>query len=159
MSNCHIENSVFLGVFVSKSDVGVSTIVGSAVFNILCIIGVCALFAGRETKLTWWPLFRDSSYYLLSVVTLIAVAYDERVEWWESVILVVLYLFYILLMVLNRDGQLCFELYPPYTKCCIYQVYLSTFCGVQTLTNLDTEISKVVISQDERSFSCKFCLI
>lgn len=35
------------GVFITKGDVGVGTIVGSAVFNILCIIGVCGFFAGQ----------------------------------------------------------------------------------------------------------------
>uniref|UniRef100_A0A8C7XS16 Solute carrier family 24 member 3 n=2 Tax=Oryzias sinensis TaxID=183150 RepID=A0A8C7XS16_9TELE len=34
-----------IGVFITKGDVGVGTIVGSAVFNILCIIGVCGLFS------------------------------------------------------------------------------------------------------------------
>lgn len=33
------------GVFITKGDVGVGTIVGSAVFNILCIIGVCGIFS------------------------------------------------------------------------------------------------------------------
>ncbi|EMP32643.1 Sodium/potassium/calcium exchanger 3, partial [Chelonia mydas] len=37
-----------IGVFITKGDVGVGTIVGSAVFNILCIIGVCGLFAGQN---------------------------------------------------------------------------------------------------------------
>uniref|UniRef100_A0A673BDA6 Solute carrier family 24 member 3 n=1 Tax=Sphaeramia orbicularis TaxID=375764 RepID=A0A673BDA6_9TELE len=36
-----------IGVFITKGDVGVGTIVGSAVFNILCIIGVCGFFAGQ----------------------------------------------------------------------------------------------------------------
>uniref|UniRef100_A0A8C2EUW7 Sodium/calcium exchanger membrane region domain-containing protein n=2 Tax=Cyprinus carpio TaxID=7962 RepID=A0A8C2EUW7_CYPCA len=34
-----------IGVFITKGDVGVGTIVGSAVFNILVIIGVCGIFA------------------------------------------------------------------------------------------------------------------
>ena len=38
---------VFAGVFIAKGDVGVGTIVGSAVFNILVIIGLCGLFAGQ----------------------------------------------------------------------------------------------------------------
>ena len=33
----------FMGRFVSKSDVGFGTIVGSAVFNVLFVIGLCAL--------------------------------------------------------------------------------------------------------------------
>ncbi|CAL8355432.1 unnamed protein product [Boreogadus saida] len=41
-------NRVVYGVFITKGDVGVGTIVGSAVFNILCIIGVCGLFAGQH---------------------------------------------------------------------------------------------------------------
>jgi Ca2+/Na+ antiporter len=33
-----------LGIFVAKGDVGVGTIVGSAVFNIVCVIGMCGMF-------------------------------------------------------------------------------------------------------------------
>lgn len=39
--------SLCAGVFITHGDVGVGTIVGSAVFNILCIIGVCGIFAGQ----------------------------------------------------------------------------------------------------------------
>uniref|UniRef100_A0A8C3A9V1 Solute carrier family 24 member 3 n=1 Tax=Cyclopterus lumpus TaxID=8103 RepID=A0A8C3A9V1_CYCLU len=52
-----------IGVFITKGDVGVGTIVGSAVFNILCIIGVCGIFAVQTIHLTRWPLLRDSTYY------------------------------------------------------------------------------------------------
>lgn len=34
----------YLGIFVAKGDVGVGTIVGSAVFNVVCVIGICGLF-------------------------------------------------------------------------------------------------------------------
>lgn len=37
-----------IGVFIAKSDVGIGTIVGSAVFNILFVISVCS-FAAKET--------------------------------------------------------------------------------------------------------------
>ena len=43
-----LKNSIFdlfLGVFVSQSDVGIGTIVGSAVFNVLFVIGMCAIFS------------------------------------------------------------------------------------------------------------------
>uniref|UniRef100_A0A3B3QFR5 Solute carrier family 24 member 4 n=1 Tax=Paramormyrops kingsleyae TaxID=1676925 RepID=A0A3B3QFR5_9TELE len=63
-----------IGVFITHGDVGVGTIVGSAVFNILCIIGVCGIFAGQVVMLTWWSVFRDSFYYTLSVVALIVVS-------------------------------------------------------------------------------------
>jgi Ca2+/Na+ antiporter len=45
-------HSVFVGVFIAKNDVGVGTIVGSAVFNILFIIGTCSIFAGMVRNST-----------------------------------------------------------------------------------------------------------
>ncbi|XP_043916090.1 sodium/potassium/calcium exchanger 3 [Protopterus annectens] len=98
-----------IGVFITKGDVGVGTIVGSAVFNILCIIGVCGLFAGQVVLLSWWPLIRDSSYYTLSVVALIVFIHDEKVSWWESLILVSMYFFYIVIMKYNSCMHNYFE--------------------------------------------------
>uniref|UniRef100_A0A8C8S1D1 Solute carrier family 24 member 3 n=1 Tax=Pelusios castaneus TaxID=367368 RepID=A0A8C8S1D1_9SAUR len=87
-----------IGVFITKGDVGVGTIVGSAVFNILCIIGVCGLFAGQVVALSSWSLLRDSTYYTLSVVALIL-----------SLVLVLMYFIYILIMKFNSSIQHCFE--------------------------------------------------
>ncbi|XP_061102887.1 sodium/potassium/calcium exchanger 4a [Conger conger] len=94
-----------IGVFITHGDVGVGTIVGSAVFNILCIIGVCGIFAGQVVYLTRWAVFRDSFYYILSVVLLIVFIYDEKIVWWESMILVVMYAGYILIMKFNTSMQ------------------------------------------------------
>ncbi|XP_026197587.1 sodium/potassium/calcium exchanger 4 isoform X3 [Anabas testudineus] len=94
-----------IGVFITHGDVGVGTIVGSAVFNILCIIGVCGIFAGQVVMLTWWAVFRDSFYYILSVVALIAFIYDDKIVWWESLVLVVMYAGYILVMKFNSSMQ------------------------------------------------------
>ncbi|XP_037100454.1 sodium/potassium/calcium exchanger 4 isoform X1 [Syngnathus acus] len=97
-----------IGVFITHGDVGVGTIVGSAVFNILCIIGVCGIFAGQVVVLTWWPVFRDSFYYILAVIALIAFIYDEKIVWWESLVLVVMYVGYILIMKFNSSMQAFF---------------------------------------------------
>jgi len=56
----------FIGTF-RMSDVGFGTIVGSAVFNILFVIGMCAVSANEPLALTWWPLARDCTYYTLSL--------------------------------------------------------------------------------------------
>ncbi|KAL2099019.1 hypothetical protein ACEWY4_005499 [Coilia grayii] len=94
-----------IGVFITHGDVGVGTIVGSAVFNILCIIGVCGIFAGQVVFLTKYAVFRDSFYYTLSVVALIAFIYDEKIVWWESLVLVVMYVGYIVIMKFNTKIQ------------------------------------------------------
>uniref|UniRef100_A0A670K4U3 Solute carrier family 24 member 3 n=1 Tax=Podarcis muralis TaxID=64176 RepID=A0A670K4U3_PODMU len=95
-----------IGVFITKGDVGVGTIVGSAVFNILCIIGVCGLFAGQIVALSSWCLLRDSMYYTCSVVALILVSAQRS---WESLILVLMYAVYILIMKFNASLQHIFE--------------------------------------------------
>jgi Ca2+/Na+ antiporter len=45
-------------------DVGIGTIVGSAVFNILFVIGMCTLFSKTVLQLTWWPFFRNRTFSL-----------------------------------------------------------------------------------------------
>ncbi|XP_023281681.1 sodium/potassium/calcium exchanger 3-like [Seriola lalandi dorsalis] len=90
-----------IGVFITKGDVGVGTIVGSAVFNILCIIGVCGIFTVQTIRLSCWPLLRDSIYYTLSISALIVFIYDEKVVWWEALTLILMYFVYILIMKMN----------------------------------------------------------
>uniref|UniRef100_A0A8C3XN76 Solute carrier family 24 member 4 n=1 Tax=Chelydra serpentina TaxID=8475 RepID=A0A8C3XN76_CHESE len=99
-----------IGVFITHGDVGVGTIVGSAVFNILCIIGVCGIFAGQVVRLTWWSVFRDSVYYTLSVILLIIVSVPLNISGWESLILIVMYFFYILIMKYNVKMQKLFTI-------------------------------------------------
>ncbi|MBN3304796.1 NCKX3 protein, partial [Amia calva] len=98
-----------IGVFITKGDVGVGTIVGSAVFNILCIIGVCGIFAGQAVHLSCWTLLRDSAFYTLSVAALIVFIHDEKVSWWESLILISMYLVYIMIMKFNSTAQRYFD--------------------------------------------------
>ena len=68
----------FMGVFVAKSSVGFGTIVGSAVFNVLFVIGMCAMFSKDILVLTWWPLFRDCTYYAFSLEILAYFGFTKR---------------------------------------------------------------------------------
>ena len=97
-----------IGVFITKSDIGLGTIVGSAVFNILFIVAICGLFAGSVLRLTPWPLLRDCTCYLLSVAALIAVSYDKKVYWYEALVLVTMYLLYVVIMYFNTTLEGCF---------------------------------------------------
>ncbi|XP_043933916.1 sodium/potassium/calcium exchanger 1-like [Protopterus annectens] len=90
-----------IGVFISHSNVGIGTIVGSAVFNILFVIGMCALFSREILNLTWWPLFRDVSFYILDLVMLIVFFLDNFIAWWESILLLSGYGCYVCFMKCN----------------------------------------------------------
>ena len=98
-----------IGVFITKSDIGIGTIVGSAVFNILFIVAICGLFARSVLRLTPWPLLRDCTCYLLSIAALIAVSYDKKVYWYEAVVLVTMYLLYVVIMYFNTSLEGCFD--------------------------------------------------
>lgn len=78
------------------------TIVGSAVFNIMIIVGVTAICAGQTLDITPYPFARDCAFYTLSIGMLVAFVYDGKVYWWESVILLCGYVLYIGYMTQNQ---------------------------------------------------------
>jgi Ca2+/Na+ antiporter len=64
--------SLFSAIQEPSTATGFGTIVGSAVFNVLFVIAACALLAKETLHLTWWPLFRDVTYYSISLAVLAA---------------------------------------------------------------------------------------
>lgn len=82
-----------IGTFVTEGDLGVGTIVGSAVFNILAVPACCALFANQvntearfDAILSYFSIINDHLWhpyrYLILGVELGVVA---RVTWYVSV--------------------------------------------------------------------------
>ncbi|XP_077424911.1 sodium/potassium/calcium exchanger 1-like isoform X1 [Vanacampus margaritifer] len=98
-----------IGVFIAHSNVGIGTIVGSAVFNILFVIGMCALFSREVLHLTWWPLFRDVSFYIVDLILLIIFFLDNVIMWWESLMLVASYTLYVTFMKFNGQIEHVFK--------------------------------------------------
>ncbi|KAK3922927.1 Sodium/potassium/calcium exchanger 5 [Frankliniella fusca] len=92
-----------VGTFVTEGDIGVGAVVGSAVFNILAVPACCGLFAGTAVALDWWPVTRDCAAYGVTVVLLILTLRDGRVEWYEALLLVSVYLLYLLAMCYNSS--------------------------------------------------------
>jgi len=75
----------FISIFITHTDVGVGTIVGSEMFNILCIVGgsiMCVPDPPLHVKMV--PFCRDSFFYGLSVVMLYWVLYDGIVSMVEA---------------------------------------------------------------------------
>lgn len=75
------------------SDIGAGTIVGSAIFNILVIIGASAMF--RRAKLTWQPVIRDMLFYCISIVALLISFKDGQITLIEALSFVGIYAIYI----------------------------------------------------------------
>ena len=86
------------------SDVGIGTIVGSAVFNILIIISLSALFSGQKLamQLDWKPLTRDCIFYAFSIIMFITFSWDGQFTIYEAILMLLLYVSYIALMFVNK---------------------------------------------------------
>lgn len=94
-----------IGVF-AGSDIGIGTIVGSAVFNLIAIPGVCGFVAyfclDKMPKISSFPIIRDSLFYVVTVIALIFSIKDNNVDLWENKSIFKLYLIICLCLGLNR---------------------------------------------------------
>lgn len=77
------------------------TIVGSAVFNVLFVIALCALISTTVCELDAYPIVRDAGFYCIAVAVLFTIIYDQRVYWYEGLALVLLYVVYVLILKFN----------------------------------------------------------
>ncbi|XP_050424111.1 sodium/potassium/calcium exchanger 3-like [Adelges cooleyi] len=87
-----------IGTFLTESDLGVGTVVGSAVYNTLGVSACAGLAARKAIELEKWPLIRDSGVYVVSVMILAAVVVDGVIMWYEAFLMLVMYFGYFLLM-------------------------------------------------------------
>lgn len=87
-----------IGVFVSFDDLEIGTMVGSEGFHIMFVIGVCALIAKAPLTLGKWPLLRDCTSFSISLLTLMYFSLDNKIFWWEALILFLIYVTYAVFM-------------------------------------------------------------
>ena len=85
----------FIAVFKpgEHSDIGMGTIVGSALFNVLAIIGAVAFI--RTAKVLWQPLVRDMLFYSISIGLLLWSFMDGVIDLTEASVFLVMYVVYI----------------------------------------------------------------
>ncbi|XP_033332740.2 putative sodium/potassium/calcium exchanger CG1090 isoform X1 [Megalopta genalis] len=93
--------TVVIGVFFAKDDIGVSGVIGSAVFNIMFVISVCGLCTSTVSKLNWWPLCRDCFFYAVSILVMLGTIYNESISWMESLFMLIMYGVYCIALAFN----------------------------------------------------------
>lgn len=84
------------------NSIGIGTIVGSAMFNILVIVAMAAAATTEVLDIDWRPVVRDCSFYGVSIALMILFFNDGIIVWWEAMIMVLCYALYILFMVFNE---------------------------------------------------------
>lgn len=78
------------------ADIGAGSVVGSAIFNVLVIVGVSAMF--KTIKLDWKNAIRDVVFYLITIMLLFFAFADSRIVMLEAVIFVLSFFIYIYLV-------------------------------------------------------------
>ncbi|XP_015601790.1 sodium/potassium/calcium exchanger 4 [Cephus cinctus] len=91
-----------VGTFLTQSDLGVGTVVGSAVFNIFAIPACGALSTVQGVKLDWTVLARDSLLYTVALAALIISMWDGYITSYEAVSLTTLLLAYYGFLFFNK---------------------------------------------------------
>ena len=77
---------------------GAGTIVGSALFNVLVIVGVSAMYMTSKQKLAWQPVIRDMVFYCFAIILLLTFFWDGKVYLWEGLSLVSVYVLYVFMV-------------------------------------------------------------
>ena len=85
----------FLALFrvQEQQAMGAGTIVGSAIFNILVIIGASALV--KQAILTWQPVIRDLAFYVLCILLLLFTFRDGSITLADALLYLALYILYL----------------------------------------------------------------
>lgn len=74
-------------------NIGVGTIVGSALFNLLVIVGAAAVV--KNAVIAWQPVIRDLLFYAIAILGLYYVLYNGKIEYWEGLLLISIYGLYL----------------------------------------------------------------
>lgn len=82
-------------------EIGAGTIVGSAIFNILVIVGASALV--NEARLHWQVAVRDILFYIFSIILLLVAFLDGQIVLFEAITFLSVYVIYVLGVLKWRD--------------------------------------------------------
>ncbi|KAH9507549.1 hypothetical protein Btru_051430 [Bulinus truncatus] len=129
-----------IGVFLAKNDVGLGTVLGSSIFNLLVIIGACAIFAGMPVQLTWYPLTRDTIFYAMAVIQIGFFLEDSLITWHEAVTMVLTYIMFIVTMVFNKRLE----------RWCLYQIKVHQFVEASTTDSLESARKRLSMMEARR---------
>lgn len=125
--------TVIIAVFSTKDDIGISDVIGSAVFNMLFVIALCGLFGNASLQVNWWPLLRNCFFYTVSIMILLLAIANEQVSWlfqflYSNNLLLSRYTMYIIPNAFNRlESGLLIGTYAVYCVALYYNELLEAW--------------------------------
>jgi len=107
-----------IGSVITHDDIGIGAVVGSSFFNVLFIPGAFGLAVSKKIELTPWPVIRDTSAYIISAIVLAVIIWDREVYWYESLVLLLMYVLYIVFLIFSDRVQAFCEKICRCCGCC-----------------------------------------
>lgn len=118
-----------ISTFITESDIGLGTVIGSLMFNTLGVAAVASLAATKPVQLDWWPITRDSILYGSNILLLIAFAWDNQITLNETIIMVTLFFVYFVIVFQNNRVMPTVKwLLEDYLNCCRVSSYGNFKC-------------------------------
>ena len=93
---------VFATFAAMKSNSGglaIGELLGAAAFIISCVVGSMCII--KPFKVDRAPFLRDVGFFTIAVIVLLVVLWDNKLESWEGIALIGLYLFYVSVVVVG----------------------------------------------------------
>lgn len=113
-----------ISTFITESDIGLGTIIGSLMFNTLGVAAVASLAATKPVQLDWWPITRDSILYGSNILLLIAFAWDGQITLGETITMVCLFFLYFVILFQNARMRPKVKWFlEDYLRCCRVSSY------------------------------------
>ncbi|XP_055677654.1 sodium/potassium/calcium exchanger 4-like [Lutzomyia longipalpis] len=94
-----------ISIFLTDSDMGIGTVIGSMMFNILGVTSIVCFFARDTYQIEWFPISRDSLLYFIHAAFLTGLAWDNEIMWWGTIIMLILVVNYYIVMIFNSKIQ------------------------------------------------------
>lgn len=99
-----------IGVFVTEDDIGTGSIIGSSCFNLIAVPAACAFVASatfsRKLVISPLPVMRNSAFYAITILVLLLIIKDNKVDIPETIILLLFFVMYMGFMIIcARSGN------------------------------------------------------
>lgn len=105
--------SSIIGLNVAQTDEALSSTLGSGVLKAAGVFAIAALFSTGAVKVNVWSAIRSYSCYLVSLLLIVLIGLDERIEWIEALACLILYVLYVAAMLFHESlRSVCHCLLP-----------------------------------------------
>lgn len=91
-----------MSTFVTESQMGLGAVIGTLFFNTLGVAACAGMASIKPVQLLWYPLARDCVIFSINVTTLTIMIWDGEIQWYEALILSVMYIVYWIVLFQNE---------------------------------------------------------